>query len=154
MLYLYDAEELNLDEIELPIIKDVEEGFLGLQLEDDNVTRRILKEIEQAEYYSPTRVTDRFGAQIYISELSTGCKAALCVQHYPDKVIDTIECGSNARDAIIRNCTKGHVIFYNNDRMIISNNKDVNICLKNKIFHSIEDLNDFMGSYDYYKEEV
>lgn len=152
MLKLYDVEDFN--PAGFDVVRDVEEAFAPLRLVNDEVTANLLREIENAEYYSEDRVTDRFGAQIYISEISTGCKAALCVQYLPDKVIDLKECGLNARDAIITYCNRGNALLYSSCTGVESYNKenlDIHVSLKGKEFSRIDDLNDFLGSYEYAK---
>lgn len=151
MLTMYDNEYFDEKKCSMPIVRDVEEAFASIRLVDDETTRKLLKEIEQSEFYNESRVTDRFGAQIYTSELSTGCKAALCVHYLQDKVIDLKECGTNARDSIIANCKAGYVIFYDSCFGIASKGHEevIDVILKGKRFRRLSELNDFMNSYEY-----
>lgn len=150
MLKLYDVEDFN--PVGFDVVRDVEDAFAPLRLVNDEVTKSLLREIEQAEYLSESKVIDRFGMPLYISELSSGCKAALCVQYLPDKVIDLVECGLNARDAIISFCKQGSILFYSNCTNINGYGKEdleIDVCIKGKKFRRIEDLNDFINSYEY-----
>jgi hypothetical protein len=115
---------------------------------------KLLSEIEQATYYNEERFVDRFGVPVYISELSTGCKAALCVHYMPDKIIDLIECGTNARDAILKYCKNGSVIYYGMDTTVSDygyENIEVDIDLHGRRINRISEFNDYFESYEYYK---
>lgn len=100
------------------IIHDVESAFCQLRLSNDDVTKQLLKSIEKASILDSERVIDRFGTAMYISEISTGCKAALCAYYLSNCIIDTIECGENARDAIVNFLNDGSIIFYYDDAEI------------------------------------
>lgn len=110
MLQIYETVQPDIQ-----LIRDVEAEFFCTQIRDTPVTRRLLQDIEGAQYLSAACFVDRFGLTLPISDLSTGCKAALVVAANPDKLVDLIECGHNARDAIIRNVRDGKIIFYYND---------------------------------------
>lgn len=109
------------------VVHDVESAFCQLRLSNDDVTKKLLKSIEKARLLDSERVRDRFGTAIYISEISTGCKAALCTHYLPECVIDTIECGENARDAIVNFLSEGSIIFYYDDAEVGKMNDSGNI---------------------------
>ena len=54
---------------------------------------------------------DRFGQSLYVSELSTGCKAVILALIKPNKLINFIEAGLNARDYAIENLKSGKVLI-------------------------------------------
>lgn len=81
MLHLYNKDEAMKNN-RLAVVRDVEEAFKGIRLVDDDVTRKVLNAIDNAEYSSEDTVIDRYGIRVYASQLSTGCKAALCVEQY------------------------------------------------------------------------
>lgn len=103
-----------LDRADVPkdtkIIEDVELQFMLCSLEMSSEEQQMLEFIEHGTLNSEVDFIDRFGYKLYIDNLSTGCKAALCVLHFPDKIIDLKECGNNAVEAILRLCKNGSII--------------------------------------------
>jgi hypothetical protein len=153
MLKIYDPDIDDISSLD-NVVRDVEEAFIGIALKRDDVVDNLLREIDKAKYYSEDRFEDRFGVPVYITELSTGCKAALLVHFYPDKVIDLIECGVNARDAILRNCLSGNVIYYDMGITVCNygcEDKQVSIDVHGKLINRISDFNRYYGSYEYYR---
>lgn len=109
MLNLYLPEEK--DELS-NVVKNVDKVFYGMAVEDTELNRKLMKEIDGAEYLNQAEFIDRFGLKLSLDDISTGCKVALCIAQNPDMIFDTIECGYNARDTIILNCRNGSMIFY------------------------------------------
>ena len=101
----------KVDNKEYELINNVESAFLSVKLTGTELERKLIEEIEQGKYNDGESFIDRFGYKIRISELSTGCKAALCVLHFPNKVINLCECGVNARDIVINYCPSGRVLI-------------------------------------------
>ena len=89
---------------------DIDGEFLGIKVSDTPTNRKIISSIEQGEYISPTFFKDRFGAKLFITELSTGCKAALLVAN-SNLEVDLQECGYNAVNYIIMNLDKGNIVL-------------------------------------------
>lgn len=106
MLNVYDCEYATSE------IKDIEAAFSKLKIVVDETTKQFVKEIDKGELIDANRFIDRFGTILYISELSTGCKAAFCTYFYPDKIVDLQECGRNARDAIFNYCENGRILLH------------------------------------------
>lgn len=143
MLKIYLDE--NRDSVKEKIITDVENEFKKIELKDTPLARKLLKEIEHGEYDTEVTFRDRFGVRLYTSELSTGCKAALLTEYRPDYVIDTVECGFNARDAIIHNCKTGSVIIYNTGRTFTLPKQDsCDVCLDGYRFVTVDRLNRYI----------
>ena len=94
----------------IPVAHNVEEIFDTLDITDTIETRQLIEFIEQGEYISPYRFRSRFGEALNYDDMSTGCKAALCVLYRPDLVIDTLECGHNAKEAIIKYLKSGAIL--------------------------------------------
>lgn len=152
MLRIFDADTDDVSKLK-DVIHDVNEAFSNIRLEDDDVTSKLLGEIELGKYFNEERFVDRFGVPVYTSELSTGCKAALCVHYMPEKVIDLIECGTNARDAILKYCKEGNVIYYGMDTTVSDfecENLEVDIELHGKNIKHIREFNDYFESFEYY----
>ncbi len=137
---------LYLDDIpsNIKFIDDVEKKFASLFLKCTDKEKEIVSKIEQGELIDSISFIDRFGYKLYTSELSTGCKAALCVLNCPDCVINLVECGLNARDAIISLCDEGAVLFETNSATISNKYvEEVSICVQvnEYVFNSIDRLN-------------
>lgn len=90
---------------------DIEALFWSETVNDDKETRKILKEIEQAEYGTPEYFIDRFGLKVSMTELSTSAKAAILVHNNPGAEIDLTEVGINGRDTIIKTLKNGSIIL-------------------------------------------
>lgn len=106
MLQVYDAE------IEKADIVDIDAAFSKLEISVDEAVRNIVKAVDLGDVIDGTTFVDRFGVKLYLSELSTGCKAAICVVLMPDKIIDLQECGLNARDAVFNYCEDGKILLH------------------------------------------
>lgn len=122
--------------------QDIDELFDELDLQVTNLNKQIVKNIEQGELISNQAFIDRFGYKLYISDLSTGCKAALILANIHDIVLDTIECGENAVDAMISFINKGTIIIQDRDITFVDyNNNKCDIELDGYKFTSIDRLN-------------
>lgn len=125
---------------------DVEFEFKGIEITGTNTDRNIIKYIEDGEYLSKTAFIDRFGAKCYYDCMSTGCKAALLVANRPDKVVNCIECGSNALEAIILYCKDGEILVYGStlDNVHLARNKEVDVELDGIHFTSSSKLDRYI----------
>ncbi len=109
MLHIFFADPET-----LPIIQDVEYAFsrlVELEYPFNDKDRKLVDIIERGELLDGTRFRDRFGYELPVSALSTGCKAAIVTNHLPDRLIDLRECGKQSRSAIIAVCEEGNVIM-------------------------------------------
>lgn len=111
---------LYVDQTDLPVEHDVEKLFIKTKIKDTELNRTLIEKIERGRYNDASTFIDRLGVKLYYDNLSTGCKAALCVANNPDKIVDTIECGHNARDAIIKYCREGKILYHSSGRTISS----------------------------------
>lgn len=95
---------------------------------NDNM-KSILKKIDNVKYAQDYRVTSKFQDNVLIrmEEISTGCKTALNVFTFPDKIFFADECGENALQTIF-NFKSGNIILtelilplkFNNTIQVIS----------------------------------
>lgn len=106
MLHVYDAE------IEKADVVDIDAAFSKLEINVNEAIKNIVKAVDLGDVVDGTTFVDRFGVKLYLSELSTGCKAAICVVLMPDKIIDLQECGLNARDAVFNYCENGKILLH------------------------------------------
>ena len=129
------------------IIRDVEREFMLMMMQDNEVNRKLMLEIDQAKYLHPYDFIDRLGRTLPIKMLSTGCKAGIIVAANPDTIVDTVEAGYNARDAIIRNVRKGRMILYYDDIAIAcpgSKDCEIDVLYSGIHFASLNELNDYL----------
>lgn len=143
------------EDVKLEIVNNVEEQFAKITLHGTDLDRKLIEEIEQGKYSNTERFIDRFGVALYYSEMSTGCKAALCVVNSPDKIIDLVECGTNARDEIIRYCKEGNILLHDMEITINNYNKpdDIDVCIDNYNITSIDRLNQYIFSESPFEED-
>ena len=136
------------------IVIDLEKQFDSIEIKGNELDKELIKEIDQGEYIDNTTFVDRFGNRLYMSELSTGCKAALCVANSTDEIIDLKECGLNARDTIICACTNGAVIIHNEAITIQDKfNALINVEIDGYRITSVERLNRYIQSERPFKPE-
>lgn len=136
MLEVYDAELVKAD------IIDIDAAFSQIIVNVDENTKRMVKAIDQGELIDSNRFIDRFGVNLYLSELSTGCKAAICTYFHPEAIVDLQECGLNARDAIFNYCENGKILLHDFGVTVNSNNsRKTPILYAGKQF-TLEEFND------------
>lgn len=92
-------------------LSDIDKIFQELEYKDTPLVRQFIEEIEHGKYYDTSDFIDRFGRHLSISDMSTGCKAAIILALGYRKPLDLTECGKNARDSIVQNCTSGHILL-------------------------------------------
>lgn len=144
MLTVYIRGDRNTN-LHLSVEEDVEKLFTKVRLKGTEAEKRILKVIEQASYNDANSFIDRFGFKLYTSELSTGCKAALCVIHFPAMLIDIKECGLNARDTILSLCDQGNILMdYSETGIADYSNGSVEVQIDGYLFHTISRLNTYL----------
>ena len=126
------------------VIRDVERLFAQIKPEGTSIDKKLISYIEQGKYNDKNSFIDRFGFKLHLSELSTGCKAALCVANCPDKIIDLIECGNNARDIIISLCKDGKVLIRDNGITFKSYSNSVCVRVDDYVITDIDRLNKYV----------
>lgn len=129
--------------IQLPIARDVELQFLKTRLKKDHYTVKALKEIEQATYNDEHSFIDRFGFKLYNKNMSTGCKAALCVHEFLSTVINTAECGTNVLEFIIANCADGYILM-SREAMIFYVDGQIDVIIDDKHFSDCDSLLEYI----------
>lgn len=156
MLRLY-VDEIP-DELEGNLVHDVEEHFDKLELKCSPEEKKMISLIEKGKLLDEIAFEDRFGYKLYTTELSTGCKAALCVLNSPDRVIDLIECGLNARDAIITLCENGSVIMDSNtitiSNQFLKDSDSLEVRVDNYVFTSLDRLNHYLFNERPFKPDM
>ena len=125
---------------------DIEALFKQIRIKGTDEEKAVISKIEQGKYNDESSFIDRFGYKLYLSELSTGCKAALCVINKPDMQINLIECGINAIDVILSICKKGSVIMRERGVTIKDYSEDgqIEVELDGYLFTTVERLNYYL----------
>ncbi len=144
MLRLYIDEVPNYKEEN--IINDVEAEFTKIKLTGTELEKLFIEKIDQGKYNDKQSFIDRFGFKISNLHLSTGCKAALCLLHFPDRIINLHECGLNARDMIINYCTLGRALIEENGAYISAYNEKTDVAIDKYRFSNISRLNRYIFS--------
>lgn len=95
--------ELYLKDIEYTRFNDVYFDKHITQINFENATiKKIIQNIDKVKYIGNYRVLSKFEKDTAISvrELSTGCKTALNIASFTDKIFSVAECGDNALQVI------------------------------------------------------
>ena len=127
---------------DLELVHDVQKQFMCTRVKGTTLDKSLIHNIEQGEYLSSQYFQDRFGAKLPIMSLSEGCKAALCVANYPDKVIDLIECGNNAIRHIFESVSTGNVLI--REPHLLSGLGTIDIMIDSVRFTSGAEYNDYI----------
>ena len=142
MLKVFFKEDNDLPS-DLELITDIEPYWVFLDLGRFQSDAQILSFIENASIASKSFFFDRFGFRLPANFLSTGLKIALmCSRLNPNQVLDTVECGFNAKVAIFNYCKNGSILITEPiDSIPVSKNY-----IPSPIWHQgkiYEDLNQF-----------
>ena len=127
-------------------ITDIEALFKQIRIKGTPEEKAVISKIEHGKYNDESSFIDRFGYKLYLSELSTGCKAALCVLNKPDLQINLIECGINALDVILTTCENGSIIMRERGVTIkdYSESGKIEVELDGYLFTTVERLNHYI----------
>lgn len=126
-------------DVDKRIVWDAELEFANCRLTGGELEATILREIEKARYCDSYSFIDRFGYKLPISDLSTGCKAALLVGG--DAVISLYECGRNARDVILNYCSEGMVVLNGDTAPVEYRMPSVAVRVEDTICETVDDIN-------------
>lgn len=126
------------------IVQDIEVEFDLLKLEDTELNRKLLFEIEQGFYISPHAYKDRFGYKLRIDDMSTGCKACLCAAQNPNKTFSFKEVGLNARDIAIKTLTAGAIVINDTNTTISGDYETIDVIFDGKHFDTVLSLNNYL----------
>lgn len=156
-LHIYD-KGLN-ERLPLRVEKDAEKLFALTPILGSGTDRILIETIEQGRYLDKYSFEDRFGHKLYLSELSTGTKAALSVTNNDDVILDTRGIGENALEAIICLCKSGNILM---DVQKLSIDDTIRSKIKNGIdvvingfrIYDIDCLIDYINDKYWYPKEM
>lgn len=131
-LFIYTKQQDIPDSMQFVNYNDI--FFDSIPLDDSEVSKEILKKIDNAEYSSPNTFVGRDVSLGNLNKnlLSTGCKTMLNVANKPDICFDVIECGQNALEVLP--LIKNGNILWKNPALHLLNDSDCDICVDNKKF--------------------
>lgn len=90
---------------------DVELLFAMTAIPVDDYYKQAFKEIDGGTVISNVQgISGLTGTGMWLFDMSTGCKAALCVPHV-DGVVSMLEVGRNARDFILTHVRTGAIVL-------------------------------------------
>lgn len=114
------------------VVWDVEKEFGKIRdLKETEDVMNIISYVDSAVYLGNGKIRTMFGGELFISELSTGCKAVLLAALMPDKIISFLEAGDNARDAAFKFVKNGNIIVnYTASSVDYCDSSDSNIDVK------------------------
>lgn len=129
-------------------VKDVELAFKSIKIQRSSFNVDAIRTIDKGVYNDSTSFIDRFGFKLYLDDLSTGCKAAICANSLPDAVVNTIECGINALSFIVTNCKSGNILV-SNESLIFTGESSaiIDVVFNGVKFNSLGDLNNYLKEY-------
>lgn len=78
------------------VIYNPDSVLLAVPFTGSDFQKFIIKEVDKGEYVDSSQFKDRFGVNLYLTSLSTGSKAMLELDAFPDKVVCCDEVGDNA----------------------------------------------------------
>ena len=136
-------------------IVDIEKAFAQLKIKGTPLDRKLIERIEKGKYNDKYSYIDRFGYKLRYEDMSTGCKAALCVANIPDQIIDLIECGINARDVIIATCMDGKIVMGNVGTTISTQyGTDIQVKIDHYLFTDKDRLNKYIKDEMPFKPDI
>jgi hypothetical protein len=128
------------------VVRNIEEVFSEIADVGTPDDKYFIEHIDKGKLADNLNFYDRFGRKLPNTELSTGCKVAISVSHRPDIIIDTQECGNNARDIILSHLKNGKIILhYNGVTLRYRKNAPIDVCINNKYrIKSLERLDTYL----------
>ncbi|MEE1442296.1 MAG: hypothetical protein UGF43_01550 [Blautia sp.] len=130
-------------------ILDVNSSFKGCNFSGSDFCKRVVSGIDRGTYLNSTSFIDRFGYKLYSKFLSTTSKALICLDEFPDRVVNFCEVGNDVGNYILEK-TKGRVYIPEGRIKYVLNgykSTDVDVVIAGKSFKNADDM------YWYLEEE-
>ncbi len=130
-------------------ILDVNSSFRSCSFSGTDFCKRVISGIDRGTYLDDMSFIDRFGYRLYSKFLSTTSKALICLDEFPEKVVNFCEAGNNIGNFILEK-TDGRVyIPKGRIKYVLSGygGEHVDVEIDEKHFENIEDM------YWYLEEE-
>lgn len=128
------------------LLRNVEIEFLRLKIEPVVEVTTLIKLIDKGEYIGGSTFKDRLGVTLYLSELSTGCKACICAYYNPTVWFSMEEAGLNAIGAALSVIENAKIAICRVEDSFTDYgmyNKFTVSYIPNKIFSCVEEYNQY-----------
>ena len=129
-------------------VHDIENHFLEVLLKDNDLTKEVLKVIEQGKYYDEYSFIDRYDIKCDRCSLSTGSKLCLCIDDNPDLHYNAIEVGVNVLNFIVKHFTKGTIVIPYDCLVLDCDETPIDVLVNNIRFITLNALTNYLR-YDY-----
>lgn len=141
----------GIDEIPSDTINDAEMAFDMIKLTGDEIDRKLVHFVEEGEYLDSFWFIDRFGCKCSISDMSTGCRAALAVHHNPNTPINFDEVGDNAVSELIKWCKEGTIVVPDRPYLFCTvDSEGIDVMYRDYHFTDFDEFAQYM--YDWWPE--
>lgn len=131
-------------------VEDINAEFDRLGLTGSDIENSFLFNLEKGRFIEGESFAyiDRFGFKLRTDEMSTGCKAAICVLRSGDKLINLSECGFNAVGMILSWCKNGNIYIpeFNIPFPDYTRGEAVEIQFNHYLFSSLSRFNHYLSS--------
>lgn len=138
MINIYIGKE-NLPE-GMDIIFDPDKALLAVPITGTDFQKLIIKEVDKGEYLDDSFFIDRFGGRSYLTSLSTGAKAMLELEAFPNSAVCCDGVGNNAFK-YISHLTNCNAYFSKRMRGWEEFDLDVPVYLNGDFYESIDAIN-------------
>ena len=123
-------------------ILDVSSSFSRCSFSGSDFCKRVVSEIDKGTYLDDVSFIDRFGYRLYSKFLSTTSKALICLDEFPEKVVNFCEVG-NAVGSFILGKTEGRIYIPEGRIRYVLNgytDTDVDVVINCVRFKNAEDM--------------
>ena len=129
--------------------EELKKYYKGCNFSGSDFCKRVVSGIDRGTYLNSTSFIDRFGYKLYSKFLSTTSKALICLDEFPDRVVNFCEVGNDVGNYILEK-TKGRVYIPEGRIKYVLNgykSTDVDVVIAGKSFKNADDM------YWYLEEE-
>lgn len=131
------SENLPKDKV---LVFDVEAAILAVKITGNAFQKKVLREVEKGKYKDGKFFIDRFGGQLYYTEMSTGSKALFELEGLPDKIINGAEMGFNAL-RLVTDIPECSIYFKQRDEALPFYGAKANLYLNGELYEDYSWLN-------------
>ena len=127
---------------------DVNLEFTKLKIEPSLKNKKIVTDIEHGTLIDSFTFIDRFGYKQRLNNMSTGCKAVLCMIN-SENFVNFIECGENVINYVINYCNEGKMVLFDRNIRFEKYTSNIDVLLDGYRFKTIERLNYYLNNEEF-----